>query len=204
MNRHWNNIFANTDDNLLGWYENNPSSILELLDPNFDWKDSIAFLPGIGTSDIFEELLSKNIKLILNDISQNALEKTRYKLGDRINKVILYHGDIAKILPPTIPKVDLWIDRAVLHFLTEENDIEGYFQNLRSIVKRGGFALFAQFSLEGAAKCAGLNIHRYSAKNLSGRLGDDFQVVNQFDHTYINPYGDPRPYIYVLYKRLSL
>ena len=75
MNQHWNNIFANTDDNLLGWYENNPSSILELLDPNFDWKDSIAFLPGIGTSDIFEELLSKNIKLILNDISQNALEK---------------------------------------------------------------------------------------------------------------------------------
>jgi hypothetical protein len=71
-------------------------------------------------------------------------------------------------------------------------------------VKRGGFALFAQFSLEGAAKCAGLNIHRYSAKDLSGRLGDGFQVVNQFDHTYINPYGNPRPYIYVLSKRLGL
>ena len=204
MNQHWDKIFSSTDDKLLGWYEKDPSPILKLLNLNLDWKDSIAFLPGIGTSDIFEELLSREIQLVLNDISKKALEIIEQKLGSRKNNVTLYHGDIAKILPPTIPKVDLWIDRAVLHFLTEENDIEVYFQNLRSIVKRGGFALFAQFSLEGAAKCAGLNIHRYSAKNLSGRLGDDFQVVNQFDHTYINPYGDPRPYIYVLYKRLSL
>ena len=196
MNQHW--------DNLLGWYEKNPSSILELLDLNLDWKDSIAFLPGIGTSDIFEELLSRKIKLFLNDISQKALEKIGHKLGDRINNVTLYNGNIAKTLSTTIPKVDLWIDRAGLHFLIEETDIDGYFQNLKSIVKKGGFALFAQFSTEGATKCAGLNIHRYSLKDISERLGDNFQVVNQFDHTYINPYGDPRPYIYVLYKRLNL
>tara|TARA_Y100000310_G_C20435841_1_gene693683 strand:- start:113 stop:328 length:216 start_codon:yes stop_codon:yes gene_type:complete len=71
-------------------------------------------------------------------------------------------------------------------------------------VKKGGFALFAEFSTEGATKCAGLNIHRYSVKDVSERLGDNFKVVNQFDYTYINPYGDPRPYIYVLYKRLGL
>ena len=204
MNQHWDNIFSSTEDNLLGWYEKNPIPILELLDQNLDWKDSIAFLPGIGTSNIFQKLLSMKIKLVLNDISQKALEKIEQKLGDRINDVTIYHGDIAKTLPASIPKVDLWIDRAVLHFLIEETDIEGYFRNLKSIIKRGGVALFAQFSTEGATKCAGLNVHRYSLKDISERLGDNFQIVNQFDHTYINPYGDPRPYIYVLYKRLSL
>ena len=187
----------------LGWYEKDPSQILELLDLSLDWKDSIAFLPGIGTSNIVEKLLSRGMRLILNDISQKALEKIKKKLGDNKNKVNLYHGDIASPLPNTIPVVDLWIDRAVLHFLVQEKDIIGYFHNLQSIVKEDGFALFAEFSMTGDSKCSGLNVHRYSVEELSERLGMGFQLINQFDYTYINSYGDPRSYIYVLYKRLS-
>ena len=203
MNEHWNEIFSSTENQLLGWYEKNPSQIIELLDCGLDWKDTVAFLPGIGTSDIVQELLSRGMRLILNDISKKALEKIGEKLGDSNNRANLYHGDITSPLPDTIPMVDLWIDRAVLHFLTQEKDIAGYFHNLRSIVKKRGFALFAEFSMSGATTCAGLSVHRYSVEELSERLGMGFQLVNQFDHVYINPYGDPRPYIYVLFERLS-
>jgi hypothetical protein len=88
-----------------------------------------------------------------------------------------------------------------LHFLIIEEDIAGYFENLKSILKKGGYAIFAEFSISGASKCAGLNLHRYSIEDLSQKLGTSFKLVSHFDHTYINPFGDPRPYIYALYKR---
>jgi hypothetical protein len=48
---------------------------------------------------------------------------------------------------------------------------------------------------------AGLTLHRYSIEELSERLGSSFTLISHFDHIYINPYGDPRPYIYALFKR---
>ena len=39
--------------------------------------------------------------------------------------------DIAQPIQGTIPDVDIWIDRAVLHFLTDEDDIKGYFQKFK-------------------------------------------------------------------------
>jgi len=100
-----------------------------------------------------------------------------------------------------MPEVDIWIDRAVLHFLTNEYDIIGYFKNLKSILKLGGHAIFAEFSMIGAPKCAGLTLHRYSIDELSKKLGSAFKIVSHFEYTYINPFGDPRPYIYALFKR---
>lgn len=38
---------------------------------------------------------------------------------------------------------------------------------------------------------------------LTQRLGGAFELVSHFDHTYFNPNGDPRPYIYALYRRID-
>ena len=35
------------------------------------------------------------------------------------------------------------------------------------------------------------------------RLDDGFELVDHFDHTYIKPAGDPRPYLYALFKRVA-
>jgi len=99
--------------------------------------------------------------------------------------------------------VDIWVDRAVLHFLTDDEAINGYFRNLNSVLKVGGYAVFAEFSEDGARKCAGLVLHRYSVSELSGRLGPSFDLISTFDYTYLNPNGDPRPYVYALYKKTS-
>lgn len=72
-----------------------------------------------------------------------------------------------------------------------------------SILKIGGHAVFAEFSLIGASKCAGLTLQRYSIEELSINGGSFFKIVSHFDYTYINPSGDPRPYIYVLFKRVK-
>ncbi|NOY12257.1 MAG: methyltransferase type 12, partial [Deltaproteobacteria bacterium] len=113
------------------------------------------------------------------------------------------HHDISKPLPDGIPPADVWIDRAVLHFLLEEADIRGYFTNLNSAVRPGGYVLLAEFSTMGVPKCAGLELHRYSVEEMTRRLIAGFELVTHEDYTFTNPLGEPRPYVYALYRKYA-
>ncbi len=198
---HWDTIFSNTPDSNLGWYEQNASKTLELLNQIPEWEESTIFLPGAGTSVLIEELLARGVKLILNDISLEALNRVKARLSNKSGEITWLCQDIAQPIQSAIPGVDIWLDRAVLHFLTDEDDIKGYFENVKSSLKTNGYALFAEFSKAGAPKCAGLTVHRYSLEELSAKLGASFKLISQFDYTYLTPHGDPRPYIYALYRR---
>lgn len=199
--KHWDAVFSGEEDSELGWYEKDASQTFRLLKHISDWEGSTVFIPGAGTSVLIEELLDKGLRLVLNDISNEALNKVRDRLGDKSEGIKWLCGDISQPIPAEIPDVDIWIDRAVLHFLRDEEDIQGYFKNVRSKLKSDGYAMFAEFSKTGAPECAGLILHRYSMKELTERLGPTFKPISHFDHIYINPYGEPRPYVYVLYRR---
>ncbi|MFC2131809.1 class I SAM-dependent methyltransferase [Bacteroidota bacterium] len=199
--KHWDAVFLGAEDSKLGWYEKEASRTLRLLNLVPNWKNSTLFLPGAGTSVLIEELLSNGAKLILNDISMEALNWVKGRLSDEYNSIKWLCQDIAHPINDAIQEVDIWIDRAVLHFLTDEEDIKGYFENVKSTLKSDGYAIFAEFSKTGAVKCAGLLVHRYSIKEISENLGSSFKLISHFDYTYISPHGDPKPYIYTLYKR---
>ncbi len=200
-NQHWNAIFSAKTDPELGWYESDCSQTLKLLNLIPQSENVTVFLPGSGTSVLVDELLARGHKLILNDISDEALNKlrSRIEMNDRLTWL---HHDISKPLPDGIPKADIWIDRAVLHFLLEEADIQGYFANLHSAIHAGGYVLLAEFSVVGAPKCAGLELHRYSVEEMTERMGAEFELVKHEDYTFINSLGDPRPYIYALYRNV--
>jgi hypothetical protein len=199
--KHWDKIFSKTEDAKLGWYENDTSQTFKLLDEIPDLEKATAFLPGAGTSILIEDLIPRVRKLFLNDISNEALNRVMKRLKEDSGKIEWVYQDIAQPIKEPIPEVDIWIDRAVLHFLTNKDDIKGYFENVKSTLKIGGQAIFAEFSMIGAKKCAGLKLHRYSIEELSKNLGPSFRIVTHFDYTYVNPFGDPRPYVYALYKR---
>lgn len=200
---HWNKIFGETEDDQLGWYEDDPSPTFDLLNQVKGWKSASIFLPGAGTSLLVDRLLDAGTKLVLNDLSSSALQQLKARLGARADAAEWLCQDIAHPLSSSVSAVDIWIDRAVLHFLTEEPDIEGYFRNVLAKLKVGGHALFAEFPPNGAPMCAGLELHRYSVDELSERLGEGFERVDSFDHTYTNPAGEPRPYIYSLFRRMA-
>lgn len=73
--KHWDEIFSKTEDAKLGWYEKDTSQTFKLLHEIPDWEKATIFLPGAGTSILIEDLISKGIKLILNDISNEALNR---------------------------------------------------------------------------------------------------------------------------------
>lgn len=200
VREHWNEIFSTTADSELGWFEKTASQTLKFLDLIPRIESPAVFLPGAGTSVLVDELMMKGYRLILNDISDEALRKLRDRLGAHDGLTWLRH-DIAEPLPDTTPQADIWIDRAVLHFLLPEAAIQGYFANLRRTVRPGGYVLLAEFSEDGAPKCAGLELHRYSMDEMTERMGPGFMLVKQEHFTYVNPWGSPRPYVYGLYRR---
>ena len=74
---------------------------------------------------------------------------------------------------------------------------------LKKVVAKNGFVIIATFALEGAKKCCGLDVFRYNSEMLQELLGTDFELQQTFDYTFTNPNGDPRPYVYTLFKRIK-
>ena len=103
----------------------------------------------------------------------------------------------------SLDQVDLWHDRAVLHFFNEAAEQLSYFNLIRKLVKVDGYVIIAAFNLDGAEKCSGLPVFRYDQTMLQNQLGEGFSLLKAFDYTYITPSGNTREYIYTLFQRKS-
>ncbi len=196
---HWDDIFSVKQDNELGWYEEDFSQTLSLLSKITISASSTLFLAGAGTSKLVDELIKTEANLVINDISTRALEKLSLRLDNAKHQYL--HHDLGQSFDKNF-SVDIWVDRAVLHFLLTEEQITHYFNNLKETVKCGGHVLLAEFSESGATHCAGLAVHQYSAEEMQVRLGENFELISSKKFTFINPFKQERPYIYALFKRI--
>ncbi len=198
---HWDKAYLNSPENKLGWYETDLSPMLKLILKTGLNKSARILNVGAGSTTFIDELLNKGYSnIIATDISEVALKK----LEDRVlsNKVEFIIDDLTK---PTKLKnmkpVDLWIDRAVLHFFIGETEQDIYFDLLKSKIQSKGYVILAEYNLSGAKLCAGLPVHRYSKEILAEKLGKGFELIDSFDYTYIMPSGAERPYVYTLFRR---
>lgn len=199
---HWNNVYENTQQEKLGWYEENPEPSLGLIKKHASLNSKIINI-GSGTSNLIDELLKANFEsLIATDLSNVALQKLEARLNKYPNKVEYIVDDLKN--PINLKKIDLvdvWHDRAVLHFLTETEDQNTYFELLNSKLKSGGFAILAAFHLDGAEKCSRLPVVRYNSEMLDKKTGDNFKLIESMEYNFVNPNGDDRPYIYTVFQK---
>jgi hypothetical protein len=203
LKNHWENVYQNKPNEKLGWYEIDLSPSLKLIDKAGIDRTAKIINIGAGNTTLIDELLKLNYtNIIATDISETALNKLAERLNS--NSVEYVVDDLTHpTLLNNIEKIDLWIDRAVLHFLTEEKDQNTYFNLLKDKVKIGGYVLLAQFNLNGAEKCSGLPVKRYDKNSLANKLGTNFKLIDSFDYIYTMPSGDKRPYIYTLFERVN-
>lgn len=200
LTKHWDHIFQKTDDEELGWFENDFSQTLKFLSKIPRWQQSRIFVPGVGTSGLIDILIHTNAHLVLNDLSPRAIEKLKNRFPHLQHNIRWLCQDVSKKLPLESHSVDIWLDRAVLHFIRDEKDIEVYFNNISTIVRPGGYVFFAEFSKQGAKKCAGLHVRQYDIDDLNTNLAS-FELIASEAYIYTNPAGDERPYIYALYQK---
>jgi hypothetical protein len=205
LKEHWNKVYLSRADEKLGWYEEFPQESICLIDKCNLSPDSVILNVGAGTTTLIEFLLLMGYRnIIATDISNDSLTKLKTGLGNEEDKITWIVDDLTHpVLLKNIPTVDLWIDRAVLHFFTEPKDQDTYFELLKSKVRKGGFVLFAEFNLNGATKCSGLPIHRYNEEMLGEKLGDNFTLTDSFEHLFFMPSGAERPYIYTLFRKTN-
>ena len=200
---HWNGVYAKTPIQKLGWYEADPEPSLNLIKRCDLGKDARILNVGTGASTLIDELIKEGYENIYaNDLSSSALEKLKYRLGDLQSNVKWIVDDLTQATKLTkLDEIDLWHDRAVLHFFNNESEQNSYFELVKALVKKNGFVIIAAFNLEGASKCSGLPVIRYNKEILHSKLGNDFELIEAFDHTYIMPSGDTREYVYTVFLR---
>lgn len=203
LQAHWDKAYLNSQNEKLGWYEEVPEETICLIEKCNLSADAVILNVGAGTTTLIEFLLLMGYEnVIATDISETSLNKLKQNLGAEKDKVEWIVDDLTRpTLLNRIDPVDLWVDRAVLHFFTGRQEKKTYFDLVRSKVKKGGFAIFAEFSLEGATKCSGLPVHRYSTEMLAENLGNEFELIGSFNHIYIMPSGSERPYVYTLFRK---
>ncbi len=204
LKEHWNKIYTQNPITQLGWYETKAFPSLQFIERCAVPKHYPIVDIGSGTSPLISELLELGYQAIYPvDISEVALEKAISLLGkDRAAQV---HWIVDDITNPTavlqLQNAAVWHDRAVFHFLTEEQHRQTYHSLLQKILMPGGFVIMATFGLDGATKCSGLPVQRYSAESLSEFFGEGFRLVESSDYTYRMPSGGLRPYVYARFQK---
>ncbi len=200
---HWDKVYSEKEIDTLGWYEDIPEPSLSLIEQTGITSDARQLHVGVGSSTLIDHLLVKGYQgIIASDLSDIAMETLRARIGAKAGDVQWIVDDLSRPEKlQDIAPIDLWHDRAVLHFLTKEEEQNAYFDLVRKLVKPGGFAIIAVFNLAGAEKCSGLPVHRYDEQMLMKKMGPDFELKEAFDHTYMNPSGQAREYVYTVFKR---
>lgn len=198
---HWEDMYTKKMPTEVSWYQIEPTVSLDLIkSTRIDRASKIIDIGG-GASVLVDKLLDRGFQdLTVLDISPKSLSYAKERLGDRAAHVSWIEADVTEFDPPQ--KYDLWHDRAVFHFLTEENDRKKYVQNMDKALKPGGHVIIASFAAEGPLKCSGLNVERYSDGKLKNELGNSFEFVKSVEEVHVTPWNSEQKFIYCYFKKL--
>ena len=193
---HWEHIYETKDVTNVSWFQ--PHAVLSVRLIRATGLDTTARIidVGGGASTLVDDLLSNGYEEVtVLDISGAALQRSKDRLGQRAESVTWVEADITQANLPE-DYYDLWHDRAVFHFLTDESDRAAYVRTVQRSVKTGGHIIVASFGLGGPEKCSGLNVVRYSPESMHDEFGDDFELVDSTTETHHTPFGTDQEFVY--------
>lgn len=196
---HWENIYKTKDHTKVGWYQATPGISLELFSKIQANPSQSIIDVGCGTSMLADNLIEQGYREItLVDFSKEALSTIKNRLGDKGNIPHYYSQDITKITF-TRP-FDIWHDRAVFHFLTDEKDRKNYMSTLVRCLSSNGQAIIGTFSFNGADTCSGLDIVQYDANKMNSALNPGLELVYSVTSMHIMPGGEEQEYMYFVIR----
>jgi SAM-dependent methyltransferase len=157
---------------------------------------------GAGASTLADHLLEQGYQhLTLLDISATALDITRQRLAvDQRERVQWLVGDITSLELP-VQRYDLWHDRAVFHFLTDDVQRQRYIEQVRHALRPNGHVIIATFASDGPTQCSGLDIVQYEAHTLAPLFGDDFTLEQTLRETHITPWESVQHFNYFHFRK---
>src|SRR5262249_53671466 len=122
---HWENVYTTRGERAVSWFQERPALSLELIHTPGATPGSSVIDVGGGAARLVDALLAEGFAAVtVLDISGAALEASRRRLGSVGAAVTWIVADITNWEPPRA--YDVWHDRAVLHFLTDQADRAAY------------------------------------------------------------------------------
>ncbi len=185
---HWENIWTTKKSNEVSWYQEYPKTSINLILPTNPSKDAKIIDVGGGDSNLAETLLDlgfKNITVL--DISANALERAKKRLGNKSDMITWIESDILEFENDN--RYDIWHDRALLHFLTSEENLKNYVKLVKQHVMQGGYLIISTFSTKGPIKCSGLDTRQYSKESIKELFSNEFEHIKSFEEEHVTPRG---------------
>ena len=197
---HWENVFATKAEDEVSWFQEYPKTSVEFFELfNLPLDANIIDIGG-GDSHLVDVFLAKGYKNIyVLDISANALERAKQRLGDKANNVHWIVSDVTEFKPEV--KFDFWHDRAAFHFLTTEDKVDKYVTIAENNIKQNGYLILGTFSENGPKKCSGLEIKQYSEASMSYRLENAFDRIKCITEEHQTPFNTTQNFLFCSFQK---
>lgn len=196
---HWQGVYSSKDETSVSWFQERPATSIQLIGGCSQPGASIVDVGG-GASRLVDHLIDTGYRVTVLDIAEAALAKPRSRLGARASEVDWVNSDVTKWR--SMNQFDVWHDRAVFHFLTDEQDRRAYADTMAAAVKAGGHAVVGTFALNGPEQCSGLPVCRYDPKGLAAEFAPDFALIDELTEEHLTPGGNVQRFQFSVLRRL--
>lgn len=197
---HWETVFATKAETEVSWFQAYPKTSIEFLEL-FDLPlDANIIDIGGGDSYFVDALLEKgytNISVL--DISANAIERAKARLGDNAKKINWIVSDVTDF-EPTVT-FDFWHDRAAFHFLTDDEKIYKYVSIAENAINKDGYLILGTFSENGPTKCSGLEIKQYNETSMSARFELGFNRIKCITEDHTTPFNTIQNFVFCSFQK---
>ena len=201
--KHWENIYHTKQLSDVSWYQPTPTTSLEFVKRFRIRKTAKIIDVGGGDSLFVDNLLEMGFRdITVLDISEAAINRAKLRLADKASQVKWIIADATEFIP--IEKYDFWHDRAAFHFLTQENEVDAYIDNIQKGLSDKGFLVIGTFSEEGPKKCSGIEIRQYSETTMTAQLAKLFKKIKCITVDHKTPFDTIQNFIFCSFKKLKL
>jgi len=198
--QHWEDVWTRKKTNEVSWYQEEPKTSLDLILSTNPSKDAHIIDVGGGDSKLVDKLLELDFKNItILDISAKALNGAKERLEQKADMVNWIECDIREF--DLEDRYDVWHDRALLHFLTSEEDKQNYVELIRKYVKDGGYLIISSFSIKGPMMCSGLDTMQYSEESMRKLFSDGFEHIKSFEEEHLTPRKTSQIFIHNVFRK---
>jgi SAM-dependent methyltransferase len=197
--RHWEGIYRKKDSAQLSWFEPQPAMSLRFIEAASLTAGARILDVGGGASTLIDALLERGYHPGVLDVSEAAVGISQARLGLRAKQAEWFVVDVTQFRSPHA--WDLWHDRAVFHFLTDEAEQSAYKEALLRALGEHGQVVLGIFGPEGPRKCSGLDVCRYDVASLQAQLGSDFKLLQHELAEHTTPYGVAQQFLFCRFRR---
>ncbi|MFC3070493.1 class I SAM-dependent methyltransferase [Phenylobacterium soli] len=193
---HWESVYRSKAMDEVSWYRPHLDVSLRLIERAAPDLGSAIIDVGGGESTLVDDLVARGYRdLTVLDISPAALDVAQARLGAAATSVHWIAGDITQT-ELAAARYDVWHDRAVFHFLTDEGQRAAYVRQVARAVRPGGHVIVGTFGPRGPEKCSGLDVVRYDPAGLHGQFGPKFRLLESLTELHETPWGTTQEFMY--------